>query len=339
MKKDIYVITNIITGTQYVGQSKNAQKRFLAHKMAKDNTLLHQAIRNYGADNFILEVLEEQIEDFNIKEKEWIIKLNTLYPNGYNMTKGGEGYPHLNGEMCYQSKLTNSQVNELIDLLQHTPLTQVEIAIRYDITQEIVSNINIGKTYFRNDLSYPIRTKKEREEEAKLIIAEILSNKNKTLKQIAKEHPNFSYSMIKAINVGKSYRQEHLSYPLSLETGYKLKKQDIEAIKSFLEHQDLTIIEIAEHFNVNKQTIEEINFGRAHFHEEWAYPLRKQIVYKKNITKNDLLKIKELLKNTDLSFREIARQMGIKSHSTISNINSGKTKAYFDPKENYPIRK
>lgn len=124
MKKDIYVITNVITGTQYVGQSSNAQKRFLTHKQAKDGTIFHQAIRNYGSENFFMEILEEQIENFNEREKYWIEKLNTLYPAGYNMTKGGEGYPHLNGELCYQSKLTNAQVNQIIDLLLNSILSQ-----------------------------------------------------------------------------------------------------------------------------------------------------------------------------------------------------------------------
>lgn len=145
--------------------------------------------------------------------------------------------------------------------------------------------------------------------------------------------------MIKAINEGKSYRQNNLKYPLTIETGNKLKEADIVAIKSFLEHDDLTIIDIAKTFQVNKQAIEKINQGEAHFHQTWDYPLRKHTVYKKNISVEDLNQIKFLLKNSNLSFREIARQMNIKSHSTISNINSGKTKAYFDPNENYPIRK
>lgn len=339
MKKDIYVITNIITGMQYVGQSSNAQKRFLAHKQAKDGTVFHQAIRNYGPENFFIEVLEEQIENFNEREKYWIKKLNTLYPTGYNMTKGGEGYPHLNGELSYQSKLTNVQVNQIIDLLLNSSLSQEQIGEKFNVTQEIISDINRGKTYFRTNCSYPIRSTKEKEQEASQIISEILNNKNLTLKQIAKNHPNFSYFMIKAINEGKSYRKKDLKYPLAIETGNKLKENDIIAIKSFLEHDDLTIIDIANFFHVNKQAIEKINQGEAHFHPSWDYPLRKHTVYKKNISIEDLNQIKFLLKNSDLSFREIARRMNIKSHSTISNINSGKTKAYFEPNENYPIRK
>ena len=55
-KKDIYCITNNINGMQYVGQSKDAHKRFKAHALAKDKTYFHSEIRKYGIDNFEFEV-------------------------------------------------------------------------------------------------------------------------------------------------------------------------------------------------------------------------------------------------------------------------------------------
>ena len=59
-KKDIYCITNNINGMQYVGQSKDAHKRFKAHALAKDKTYFHSEIRKYGIDNFDMEILEYQ---------------------------------------------------------------------------------------------------------------------------------------------------------------------------------------------------------------------------------------------------------------------------------------
>ena len=79
-KKDIYCITNNINGMQYVGQSKDAHKRFKAHALAKDKTYFHSAIRKYGIDNFSLEELEfcenDEIASLNatIVEKETEIK-------------------------------------------------------------------------------------------------------------------------------------------------------------------------------------------------------------------------------------------------------------------------
>ena len=76
MKKDIYCITNKITGMQYIGQSRDAEKRFKAHSRAADNTLLHQAILTYGIENFEMEVLVKQTENFNELEKFWIEEKN-----------------------------------------------------------------------------------------------------------------------------------------------------------------------------------------------------------------------------------------------------------------------
>jgi group I intron endonuclease len=45
-----------------------------------------------GVDNFNFEIIE-QVEDEHLNEREiyWVEKLGALSPNGYNLTKGGEG--------------------------------------------------------------------------------------------------------------------------------------------------------------------------------------------------------------------------------------------------------
>jgi group I intron endonuclease len=93
----IYKITNKINSKIYVGQtSKTIEDRLQRHiKEAKKkrNRYLYDAMNHYGYDNFIIEVIETDVDKNNIDDKEtfWIKKLNTLIPNGYNMTKGGGG--------------------------------------------------------------------------------------------------------------------------------------------------------------------------------------------------------------------------------------------------------
>ena len=51
------------------------------------NTLLYQAMREFGIDNFSFEVIEEcELINLNDKEKYYIDKYNTMNPNGYNMS-------------------------------------------------------------------------------------------------------------------------------------------------------------------------------------------------------------------------------------------------------------
>lgn len=60
------------------------------------NSIFNKAIRKYGAENFITEILEENIPDDMLSKKEqyWINYHRTFYlddNHGYNMTRGGEG--------------------------------------------------------------------------------------------------------------------------------------------------------------------------------------------------------------------------------------------------------
>ena len=87
------------TGGKYIGQTTNNEKeRWREHvkeaAQNNSNSLLNQAIRKYGGDNFSVKILEDNIpqEKLNEREKYWINKYQTYYlnnVNGYNMTNGG----------------------------------------------------------------------------------------------------------------------------------------------------------------------------------------------------------------------------------------------------------
>jgi group I intron endonuclease len=92
---DIYQIRNKITNKSYVGKSANYIKRFESHKkgaIQKVNRRLYDSINHHGIDNFELILLERcSKEESNDRERYWILTLNSITPNGYNMTKGGDG--------------------------------------------------------------------------------------------------------------------------------------------------------------------------------------------------------------------------------------------------------
>jgi group I intron endonuclease len=91
---NIYLLTNKINGKKYVGFTTQAVgKRFSCHVSASKRnpeSILHHAIRKYGAHNFILEVLETGLDKnvgLRIREPYFIQKFSPQY----NMTRGGEG--------------------------------------------------------------------------------------------------------------------------------------------------------------------------------------------------------------------------------------------------------
>lgn len=117
----IYCITNIINGKQYVGLSKDCNKRWADHYSkayysTRDDDLkkpLYKAMKKYGRENFSFQILEECDEEL-LKEREiyWIKKLDS-YNTGYNATFGGDNFSSehiLKGEKHGMAKLTEQEV-------------------------------------------------------------------------------------------------------------------------------------------------------------------------------------------------------------------------------------
>jgi len=91
----IYKIENKSNGKIYVGQTQRTlQERIREHKRkSRKLSYIDRAIKKYGLENFIVEVIEEceTIDELNEREKFWIRELNCKIPNGYNLTDGGLG--------------------------------------------------------------------------------------------------------------------------------------------------------------------------------------------------------------------------------------------------------
>ena len=88
----IYKITNQINGKIYIGQTINTlEKRFNRHKQdalsGRLDTHFARALREYGVDNFVAEVIENvnSQEELNIREHYWINYYNSC-KEGYNET-------------------------------------------------------------------------------------------------------------------------------------------------------------------------------------------------------------------------------------------------------------
>lgn len=95
----IYKVTNLVNGKIYIGQTvQDFDKRMNSHlSNSKCNKYItkyfHKAIRKYGRDNFIWEIIEycNSKKELNEMEFHYIKQYNSFLPNGYNMTLGGEG--------------------------------------------------------------------------------------------------------------------------------------------------------------------------------------------------------------------------------------------------------
>ena len=95
----VYKISCSVNGKIYVGYTgKTAEERFNAHLLNarwRKRTALYDAIRTYGNDSFSVELLVECETHAQAcsEEIKFIAELNSMLPNGYNMTSGGDGVP------------------------------------------------------------------------------------------------------------------------------------------------------------------------------------------------------------------------------------------------------
>ena len=87
----VYKITNLINNKSYIGITKRDPNiRFNEH-FSNKKELLYKAKEKYGKENFSLEIVENNLLETEIGERErYYIKLyNSLVPNGYNLSIGG----------------------------------------------------------------------------------------------------------------------------------------------------------------------------------------------------------------------------------------------------------
>lgn len=134
----IYKIENIQNHKKYIGQTtkerpsdRYSQHRYNATHLDSNKgvSYLHRAMNTEGLDNFTFEVIEE-IDNALLNEKEqyWIQFYNTLSPNGYNLTIGGEGTPGFSRPQSLEEREKRKESN--IKYYQEHPEAVEEIRER-----------------------------------------------------------------------------------------------------------------------------------------------------------------------------------------------------------------
>jgi len=180
---EVYKITNSLSGKSYVGQVRShrlnhfryrpfgSQGRFKDHiSEAMCNTkkcqcsFLNSSIRKNGAEYFSVETLERCcLEDIDGCERKWIATENTLYPNGYNLTRGGKtlesvGYVcegpertyEKKGRRTYQTVETKQKISQRLkdafsDPLMRKAQSQRTIEQHFKSKLERLKNVNMDR--------------------------------------------------------------------------------------------------------------------------------------------------------------------------------------------------
>ena len=93
---EIYKVTNKVNGKCYIGKTVyNLEHRKKGHLKVKNirNYPFYNALNKYGLGSFTWETIYvcNNEEELNKMEMYFIKELNTLHPNGYNLSLGGDG--------------------------------------------------------------------------------------------------------------------------------------------------------------------------------------------------------------------------------------------------------
>jgi group I intron endonuclease len=159
---EIYKITNLLTNKCYIGQTRshrlNHNKyrpfgymgRFKDHISESTNPnkigckYLNSALLKYGVNNFQCElIITCNVDELDFYEVKYIVDLNTKYPNGYNLTNGGQSHGYLRGKKII---LDDSEIMLCSEIKPPNPNLK-----RSEYTKNLISKRLIE---FKSDISH-----------------------------------------------------------------------------------------------------------------------------------------------------------------------------------------
>lgn len=157
MSIGIYKIENLINNKIYIGQSIHIEKRWSEHCQNSSKSLIGQAIKKYGKENFSFQILEEvlDISELNNLETKYIKQFNSLIPNGYNIKL-------IDNQEHHQFNTYNFEIFQfIIDDIKNSILTFQEIANKYDLDLSTIYYLNRGDYHTLPNETYPLRKVKD----------------------------------------------------------------------------------------------------------------------------------------------------------------------------------
>lgn len=217
----IYCLTSP-SGKKYIGQTiRKVEKRVYEHSNNKLSgcKILKNAIQKYGIETFIVEILIEINNEYlNYYEERYIDCLETKYPNGYNISKGGSNinFSDASCQVMREKKLGENNHNfgkkrtkETCEKISEKKKGDKHHFYNKNLTYE--HKLNLSKSHKKNDNlpMYMVYVKPREEhycsEGYAILNHPVLKNKYFTSKKLTKEEKyNLAHEYLNLINKEKS---------------------------------------------------------------------------------------------------------------------------------------
>ena len=209
-------------------------------------------MRKYGVDNFIIDVVlefNEEEADWQVLEKYYIKKFNSLNPNGYNLLEGGNKPPTHYGNDNNKTKIKDEDLPKLFEMLKNTQYSYKDIANIFQISTSQLYNINYGYYRKQPDIEYPIRKFSKEEEYALQVIELLKTDTTLSNSKIADLIPNyFRANEVASINNGKKYAYLYNGdFPIrkiTVPNDYEEKQSKAKEILQYIKNKNYKVSKI-----------------------------------------------------------------------------------------------
>lgn len=279
-------------GKIYIGQAKNIRARAYGHNY-KNKQVCDKALKKHSAKIYILKK-NVPIKDLNTIEDYYIEQYDATNKNiGYNILKNGN-VSNKKGVNSINSAFTEETLPIVLDLIiNHSEISLTDIAKKFNVSNACIYSINAGKTYFQEDLIYPLRKDKGRPSACKNNIQDYFQNENElislkddlkyrwdlTIEEDLKQKYNIPLRVLRDINNGRKFQEiGNYEYPIRNKNSYtrlNLTQQDIIDILNLLKNSKLSMKQIGNQYNIHRSTIAKINIGDMYIIKDYKYPARK----------------------------------------------------------------
>jgi group I intron endonuclease len=236
----IYLITNLISGKIYIGQTKDPNRRWRDHQTAsrkkEKNQIISKAMNKYGCQNFIFDIIAtcKNQEDADAVEEVIILQYNSRDLSiGYNLKAGGSSSKHSESSI---KKISQSSIGK--------PGTNTGKKFS-DEWRIKISKSQIGKAR---------KHKRKFSEEIEKEICRLYIEESKSAYFIAKKY-DCHRSLINAILNRNNIAKRKTNYNKNIYKKYKFSpKQEQEMCDIYLSG-NVSRADIAKKFKCNTNTI------------------------------------------------------------------------------------
>lgn len=243
----VYVITNLVNGKKYVGQTRQAppERRWRDHILRSTCRAprypLHRAIKKYGRQNFRFKIIGEydDVDKWNQAEIDYIKKYRSRwFEHGYNIAEGGR-----NGGVG--PRLDESKVEKLRELYATGDYTYRQLARKTRLSHDLVKRAvrggeayaRIGKQLPRDHQTNRVRRLKHAHKELRALSRRQVSRLRREYKrgsntvEIARRHGLGKHLVKNAVFGHEGYAHMKCSEPPAEFVSYALRPPDIEEMR------------------------------------------------------------------------------------------------------------